>query len=1522
MRHLGLRQCLAGCALIFAATSHATTYNIETTSDVAFEEVVRVDDAGEESTYEVRFAEKDGLCSVREAVYASNYQVAVDGCEAGTGSNTIKLVAGETYFLSEGELPISGGLKVRFETIEPDDPDDEPVQQPVDCSDDPCSEDIKLKSEVSFTVALAAFEDPDLDNLPALAPAPSAGPASLFNIQESNSLTVKNMRLGPASDADDPLVCTDSLAVDEGGLIRSSGTVIIAENMTLQNGCAKQGGAIYLAGKGVLSFEKGGRFENNVARENGAVIATSDDFRGGFTGIGFYMAGNAVDPWTAESATIYIAAFVPELDDEGVEEDEPQVQFGLSNGTLANNRSGGIRVERENYASGLLNMTIAFNDGIGLSLEGIPVDPDVDLDEQGPTTHILHSVVVGNEGACDGTALVEEETTRPTAARIEYVITDDPGCVNNMDTGATVNPNTAQSDIFLGKGGIACEVDAEGAGGPEEGGCDPMTAEELDGPYPGYLPNPLPLAVVGVDGVGGDDFAPSLLDRGNPETATTDLCETNDNRGKARAGAGGRCDVGAVEFLRATAQSDEIALISGQSVLADVLENDRNDTWVDCGLVSGFDYDNPSTYPECLDVITTPGRGSAVIEIIRLDTDGEELSSDVDDSEVDRFYPKIRYTPSDNFHGVDQLRYQVSESAFVGGTDTGRGFNDIANLVSEPASGLTEKKSIGAQGAGLLLLLVLVGMLRRHNRALILLITMLSGPVLAKDIVVDVVGDTDNPSPEAQDQSPAIKGDGICTLREALANASGDGNPDCAYGTNSTDRILIPAIEIKLADTLIVDSSVELVGKGVLDDPDDDEDTVTQIIGKGDHRLFEVRPINPQSAHPTVSFQYLTLEGGRAEGAGDSGSGAAILTGGSIIFDRVVIAGNQADESGGVVYVRGNAGNKKLLTFNRTYVHDNHATNGGVLFTTSQNEESIEIAMVDSTFAGNTVAGAGSVLKANIAKGRIEIANSTFFDNEGGAALDLTNSLVNANLMNATFRDNDAGIDLGNGSDAEVKMSNSIYFNSGACTSSVGAEPAELEESFYNAFSSTACAAKSDDPDATNLENVDVAELADMLTDEPGTGTNTNYAPPYLTIEPNGDLVDAGNDEASLAAGASSPLNCRSVDLRGISRTAGGRCDLGAYEYQQITAGDDEGSNAVSSGLRASVDLLDNDLASDGAEIILLDDSVDPVIFKNGIFEFERAKIDDPDADPVVYVGTGEFFVQSAEDPTRFELTYQDGNGDDVVETIDFVWQYYNENRDGYDLHCGDPIPQFIIDANPDVFDDGDVADDCVILYTPPSLVDEPSRPSPAFADSVCSATANAPVKTAFLYRFQDSEGLCSGNASDCSDWANPVDTSDWATVELTINDKPPELESLSRLNDPGQSVEFTLSMSDPDDPGQVVDWEEMWSDGISPPKRRYQVNLVKEPSFSKKDENHNAVGYGIFLDVAGQITYVPEGNYNTFKDTFTVTVEDNKCDVTSKQATFTITYPNDETSAGSGGSLGWAMLGGLILLLRRRVAA
>ena len=133
-------------------------------------------------------------------------------------------------------------------------------------------------------------------------------------------------------------------------------------------------------------------------------------------------------------------------------------------------------------------------------------------------------------------------------------------------------------------------------------------------------------------------MAPSLFDRASPETATVDQCESTDNRGNSRGGPAGRCDVGAVEFLRARAQPDEVDLISGQSVLADVLENDRNDTEVDCGLLEDVvvaegvcnigetDCIADAIQDRCLVVVAQPSRGSARVEI---DADG---------------YPRIRYT--------------------------------------------------------------------------------------------------------------------------------------------------------------------------------------------------------------------------------------------------------------------------------------------------------------------------------------------------------------------------------------------------------------------------------------------------------------------------------------------------------------------------------------------------------------------------------------------------------------------------------------------------------------------------------------------------------------------------------------------------------------------------------------------------------------------------------------------------------------------------------------------------------------
>ena len=1433
MRHLGLRQCLAGCALIFAATSHATVYEITNTAD-AVVTVVAVDDddtdgAWDKNTrWDVTTSNAGGTCTLREALYASNYRIAVGACEAGGASDTIKLQEGKVYTLTEGELPVGNGEQIKFT----EDTSVDPAETTADIE--------PLGNQVKFDLILEPFEEPEGKTLPVIT---AAGNSRLIHVYDGGAMSLTNLEL------------TDGNAgADNGGLIYAMGPVIIAANVSMNQGMATNGGAMYLEEGSGLAFSAGGRFENNVASGVGAVIATSDTFNGSIIGYDFYMADN-------EAGTGAVDAGVIHMDGDP----DSTVTLELANGMVVNNIGGVLNVISTDHVAVLANMTIAFNDGVALTLAQTQFDDPADAVTR---DIILHSVMVGNsDGACAGSVLDGTASPADAAARLLFTISDDANCPvpeeQTLGTKVTKNPNTAQADIFLGMDRVPCA-------GTGAGGCALMTAEEIGGPYPGLLPNPTPAALA------GDPMAPSLFDRASPETATVDQCEPRDNRGKSRGGPGGRCDVGAVEFLRAQAQPDEIDLISGQSVLADVLENDRNDTNVDCGLLEDVvvaeslctagqtECIADAIQDRCLVVVAQPDRGTTQVEI---DADG---------------YPRIRYTPSSSFHGVDQLRYEVDKDAFFGGTDLGQNQSDIANLVAQPTSGLTEKKSIGAQGGVMLLMLLIAGLARRYGRSLkrvlVLVCALFSGPALAVDIEVDSL----------LDHFPPVKGDGLCTLREALENAGGAGSSDCTYGGNSSDRILVPAGDIQLVTTLIIEGgSVELVGKGVRDeDPADDEETLTRIIGNGTERLFEVEPPNNSSAYPGVTFRYLRLEDGVATGSGEPGSGAVITTGGSVIFDRVVITNNHADASAGVAYVRSNRGNEKLVTFNRSYVHNNSAgVAGGVVSTTTQNNDNVKVAMIDSTFEGNESAIKGGVLDANINAGSVTVSNSTFVDNmsvQGGAALDLSNIVVNATIMNSTFMNNvggGLGIDLGD-APSEIQMTNSIYFESGGACSS-GATV--LHESHYNAFSGAACGATTE---SNNQVSLGSADLDAAVNGEDGVADD--YTPPFLSMsDPENDavLVDMGNDEA-LVSGTGTPLRCRATDLRGISRTSGGRCDLGAFEYQKITAGDDEGTNKNRPGRQVAVDILDNDLASDGAEIAYLDE-VDPSLFLDNIFTFEHAEPNG--ADPVEYVGTGDFYQQDMGELTRFELI-NPANPDADGAVIDFVWLYYNEDRDGYDLRCGEPISQKIIDANPDLFEDGDVADECVVLFTPPTTT--------GFESSVCQSTDDNPLKMAFLYTFEDSNGVS----------VNPTDA---ATVVMTINDKAPALDSQSKMNQPGATVRFNLTASDPDDPDAEIDWS------------NYDISVSQAPSFAKKDENGNVVGAGLFIDNDnGVVTYIPQSNFNTFKDVFTLTIEDSNCGTVSQQTTFTVSYANDETSAGSGGSLGWAMLGGLILLLRRRVAA
>ena len=1497
MRHLGLWQCLAGCTLLFAASSHAAVYEINSTSDPEVSVEV-VDDTPNDmewdksTRWDVTTSLADGLCSLREAVYASNYRIEVDGCAAGTGVDTIKLKEKKTYALTHGLLPLGIGQSIVIDIDEDDD-----TQFTVDINDIP--------SQLAITLQLDAFEKAEGKVRPLI----SGGNASrIFGIYERGALSLANVELvdglaGPDADME--------ILDSNGGLIHAAGPIILNSNVRLAGGEAENGGAVFMTKGSGMAFRTGGSFENNVASQEGAVIATSDTFDGNIIGADFYMAANEAGAGP-DGAAIHLDGGNPgdpgDPGDPGADPPVPAVPavpavrigMELANGTITGNTGGGINIVSENYASVLVNLTIAFNDGVALTMAETVFNDPADAET---TDLILHSVFVGNSCsgvacACAGAALDGTAVNADAAARTLFTITDDANCPlpaeQTEGTPVTSNPNAAGLDILMGDGRLPCAT--IGAAG-----CTPMTAEDIDGPYPGFLPNPLPAAV----DPSSPDFialdAASLFDRGNPENVATDPCESTDNRGKPRGGPGGRCDVGAIEFLRAQAQPEEIDMISGRSVLGDVVANDLNDTVIDCRRLNDIvDVENScmgdqacidqGVLDRCLIVVEGPDLGTAVPVI---DANG---------------YPKIRYTPASTYHGVDQIRYQVDKDAFDGGTDLGQNQDEIANFFAEPASGLTEKKSIfddggGSQGVGLLVLMALLGWVRRYGKGLkgaaFLLAFLATGQALAVDITVNSLAD----------DVPPIKNDGKCTLREALLNAAEAGSPDCAYGGDATDTILLPEGDIQLTTTLVVEGGgVEIVGTGAREDASDEDVTLTRILGDGSFRLFEVQPPNTSSGYPSVRFQYLTLEDGYVSGTGSdgTGSGAVIITGGTVIFDRVRVLNNQAESSGGVVFIRANAGNQKLVTFNRSFVSGNTAgVSGGVMSTTAQNGEVFKVAMIDSTFQGNSAVIEGGVLDANIRAGEIQIANSTFADNSAakGSALDFSGLTINANIMNATFMNNTggSGLDLGDAA-TQTRMSNSAYFDSGDACSTGGTI---LVESEYNAYSGLACVATN--ASATDQFSTGSASLDSVLSSTEGEGTSDDYVPPYVAVvspDTDGVLVNMGN-EAELVSGTGTPLACRAKDLRGVDRTSGGRCDIGAFEYQQITAEDDEATNQNTPASQVPVNILGNDLPSDGAEFVLLDDN-DPATFATGHFTFEHAVLVE-DSDPEEYASTGDVYLQDISvdgDPTLFVLKSDPVDmsspnypsiSDPSLEgaSLQFVWLYYNEDRRGYDLKCGDPIPSHIIADNPNLFEPGDVADECVLLFRPQENNED-------FVARMCASDSDDPLKIAFRYTFKDSEGV-------------EVLPDDAGTVVMTIRDKPPTLKGKSVLNKPGEKVVFKLELSDPNEPDAIVDWT----------SGRYDVSIASEPNFAKKDQNGEVLGVGIVIDDdnAGTVTYVPDSNFNTFKDTFTLRVEDTLCDTTSGQIRFTVRYENKETSAAAG-SFGWMVLGGLLMLLRRRFAA
>lgn len=970
------------------------------------------------------------------------------------------------------------------------------------------------------------FDNSDKKNVTITA----ASGSRVFRVESGASLSLASITLKapPANDLGPG---------GNGGLILSSGSLGLSTRTRLSDGVAEKGGAIFLTGNNSLSLTDV-IVDGNTATIDGGGIATENDFSGVITANDFSFYNNSA---AASGGAVY-------FDYQGVNA-RPGIR--LTNGTFYGNAAvdgGAIRINAARRQFEMNNVTIAGNDGgPALSLSVIePTLQDV----------LLNSAVLGNEGV--GCA-ADDGPGGPTldAAVVEYVVSLNESCgpqdiqYFSDDPGEVIDYSQASFGLLVGMDPASTGSDKYVCGSNGLSGSAGCLPRDFGNGFVGFLPNNRVRAF-------GE---PAVYSFGSPEDAVgLNVCESTDQRGLDRLP---RCDVGAVELQIAAGKRDEFTVVQQQRSVVDVVTNDLGDLDIDCTSLA--------TPTDCVTFVLLPSRGAVDVVI------GDGVEVDANGDLIPFGFPMVHYTSVAGFHGVDQFRYVINKQAIDGVTYADENPSSSANVLVEPAEGLTSKENISTLSGGVSIYAI-AGMLalfwRRRSRAISvlsgLLLVLLSPLVQAAEIRVNTLVDSD------------ISGDGLCSLREAL-RASVDNSPffvpDCQPGSTGRDRILIEVEGIiALNGQLEVEfSSVDIEGLG----PDK-----TTIQGGGASRLI--------LASSSLTLKNLTLTGGVS-----SSDGGAIFTSAGLAMDGVRVEGNSAAGAGGAVYLNYNSDERRsVLLRNVDFISNTAGTNGGALSMIGQNQRH-DVRVESSSFISNVAAGAGGALDINLPRGGLlRVSNSTFFENDAsqGAAIDLQqlDSSVTAYIMNGTFVNTAVGapgaIYLGNSAGA-VHLSHTIYSGSGECGDLGGTQFSEV---YYNVFSD-AIPASCEPANAQFSVGNAVASQADIesvlngltqeggSTPEEGAKYRAIHFPISLLESSNPAypvIVDAGNPD-DLALSDINPRLCRSVDLRGASRLSGGRCDIGAFELQVPTAVDDEATNQRRFERRTRLAVLDNDLVGD-----------------------------------------------------------------------------------------------------------------------------------------------------------------------------------------------------------------------------------------------------------------------------------------------------------------------------------------------------
>ncbi|MFZ5723116.1 MAG: choice-of-anchor Q domain-containing protein [Pseudomonadota bacterium] len=1026
-------------------------------------------------------------------------------------------------------------------------------------------------------------------------------------------------------------------------------------------------------------------------------------------------------------------------------------------------------------------------------------------------------------------------------------------------------------------------------------------------PAVGYLVN----AFDAVDGVYlpvypldvNDPAEIRLVSRG-ASTQEQFRCSDRDQRNLERLSfVDADCDIGAVEYQIGRRVDDSVTTFIDQTKCFDVASNDIGD----------------AVYTQwSLEVLAVERAGARAV-VASSDVAGYQLAHPgvpvVDIASCPNLadlpvglQEAILFTPPRGFYGETNVTYRLAWStggiAAPGGTVSG-----IAHVNSESRRGISSDSLGGAVGSGSLLLALLA--LRRRSRpaawrvaSLLILLGLPAAATAAENIIY--VNSAADPL-----VLQAAAGDGECTLREALETArNGTANltrGDCLDGNEGPDIIEFvrdpssatpDLINVVLTRPLTAYSGVT-IRCPVVDNPL----LVCAITGNDTFALID--------STGSIVIDGMTLQNGFAGPADTLGNptanGGAINSAGGVSIARATFRDNRA-RTGGAIFLRGAHSDLTIVdsTFSNNASTGTGDEGGGVVAMAAGADH--KIAITGSTFNGNTSVSEAAVLNIKTTS-TVTIANSTFSGNvssAGPGVLNLDGSFQPATLRNLTVVGNRSGtgrfaLEFGLNLSEDKLVNSIVAANFGPSPSTQDQNCSDASgnymQSSFNLYGEDAlaptCTVGADDQilPATTVYDAVTPSNGYLLALALNGFTTRTHAPNIANPAVFGTVVDAGyNLKPTVDENLVKPLDlgslqCADVDQRGKTRRAGGRCDIGAYEYEVVTAVADKADNRNRHDRIAISDILANDITEEGKECV--PDAFDgPTLVGAGPMMTVRAYRQTPLPQRTCAIVTfdstqGEAYflrVIDAPEPARPDRRIvEDGNPDfefEIETESPMVLAYRDRDEDA----ATDPF---------DLADDW--ADEVILEVSPRSL----------------------------QYQAGDSDGNLS----------LPAD------IEIAILNIPPFLKNDRVVVGPGQGAVINILANDIDydrgiDPPPVTD--ECASNGMNPcfdvtkAKRLSATGLDLDTltiSGSACNDNEDtgdidndgnvtetyyacAVGDVFINQNTGALTWMPRNSFNRFSETITYQVSDYAYPK-SDNAIATVTIVVESPDANGGGMFG-----------------